>query len=149
MKKKIVVLLLALMILPLMGLAAQDASSFTILSFDIGYAPGYDLDADETLTDSYFALNVRVADPLSVGFAIIGTTPTTLLKVKYDILPKARAVVSFGNGIVGLGFEAVPFIRKTSGLSTEFKLVLDYLWEPKSGLDAGKLYLGLDVGIGI
>jgi hypothetical protein len=146
------------MLLPLSGLFAQAATSQTyqILSFDIGYAPGYDLTAGTGgfVTETYFGFNVRLADPLAIGFATIGgTTGLNLLKVKYDVLPKLRAVVGYGLdtgfGWADFGLEIVPFRNKVSGLSAEFKVVVDSTWLATGSIGDGIIYFGLVVGVGL
>jgi hypothetical protein len=151
--KKIMIVLAVLMLLPLSGLFAQAAAaaqpqSYTILSFDVGYLPGYDLGTNNYVTHSYFGFNVRLANPLTVGAAVIGANQ--FLKVKYDVLPALRAVVGYGAGNrADLGVEIIPFRNKVSGLAAEFKINLEYLWDTTNPIDEGILYFGLAVGVGI
>jgi hypothetical protein len=167
MKKKILALLVALMFLPLAGLAAQDTgNSYSILSFDIGYAPLFDfgngVGANNYRTPATFGFNIRVADAFSVGFVTYqqGTVINmSLLKLRYDIIPQARVAFSYGydsagtaGNVVGFGFEGIPFQRKTGSLATEFKLGIDYLWVPSvaaKDISHGKLVFTLGVGVGI
>jgi hypothetical protein len=157
------------MLLPLAGLAAQEEeSSFSILSFDIGYAPLFDFGGaagNEYFTPMVFGFNIRVAGPLSIGFVSYrqgDTTPTVnlnLVKIKYNIIPQARAVVSFGydsvgavGNVTGVGIEGVPFQKKIGILVTEFKLGIDYFWVPAQAtkdFDNGKLTFTLALGVGI
>jgi hypothetical protein len=173
MKKKILVLFLALMLLPLAGLAAQAGgnNSYDIMSFEIGYAPLYDFTslgiASPYFSPLVFGFNIRIADPLSIGFVTYqqtGTSPDivnlTMLRIKYDIVPQARVALSYGydaevagpGNAVGFGIEGIPFQRKVGSLSTEFKLAIDYFWLPTvatKDLDNGKLVFTLAMGVGI
>jgi hypothetical protein len=164
MKKKIAVVL-AILILPVAGLVAQESGSYSILSFDIGYAPLYDFGASGSdpayQTPAAFGLNIRITDQLSAGFFTYqtgssGSGGTSLLKIKYDIIPQARASLSFGydsaasgSEVIGLGVEGIPFQRKTGSLATDFKLGIDYLWTPSADIGDGKLVFTLAVGVGI
>jgi hypothetical protein len=150
--KKIFIVLAVLMLLPLSGLFAQaaNAQSYQILSFDIGYAPNYKIDTRAYATTTYFGLNVRLAESFTVGYAAIGAG-NNFLKLKYDVLPQLRAVVGVGGlaASADLGVEIVPFRNKVSGLSTEFKINLEYIWATANPIDQGTLYFGLVVGVGI
>jgi hypothetical protein len=166
MRKRIWVVFLVLMLLPLAGLAAQEGNSYGILSFDIGYAPLFDFDdtvgANNYRSPGYFGFNIRVADPVSVGFVTYqqpNAISISLLKIRYDIIPQARVSLSYGydsiataGSVVGFGIEGVPFQRKTGSLATEFKLGIDYLWLPTvatKDIAHGKLIFALAVGVGI
>ncbi|MDR2516953.1 MAG: hypothetical protein LBC88_06175, partial [Spirochaetaceae bacterium] len=134
---------------------------FSIFSFDIGANPVYRLSDDSYQTATSFGLNLKVADPLVVGFTIFDSGSTTLLNLKYEVLNKARVVLSLGNAssggvllgsgsgtVGGLGFEYAPFSRSISGLATEFKMGAQYLF-PASAIDQGSFLfiLGFSVGI--
>jgi hypothetical protein len=153
------------MLLPLAGLAAQEEeSSFSILSFDIGYAPLFDFNStgNEYYTPMVFGLNIRVAGPLSIGFVTYqqgAIVDLLLVKVKYNVIPQARVGVSFGRdrvaavgNVTGLGIEGVPFQKKIGMLATEFKVGIDYFWVPAvaaKDFDNGKLVFTLAVGVGL
>jgi hypothetical protein len=140
---------------------------FRILSFDIGYAPGWVLDQNEDTTPSLFGLNVRITDKLSAGIqtligAIGGTTYTdNFLLFKYSFLPQLRATVGFGAQgdyitstpttflpASSLGIELIPVSRSIGGLAvTEFKVAFKYD-SPFEHLDKGKILFALAFGIG-
>ncbi|MCL2293602.1 MAG: hypothetical protein FWC36_01870 [Spirochaetes bacterium] len=151
MKKKLIILFFAAL-LPLSSLAAQQQGAFTLLSFDIGQGIiAYDFSAEENLRHTFFALNVRVADPLIISIAtkkFDGADSGFGLKLKYDVLPFVRAVIGYGWDAHSLiGFEAVPFRRQVGGVFTEFKLVTNYMF-PQESVGDGKFLLGLALGIG-
>ncbi|MDR0474604.1 MAG: hypothetical protein LBH43_13150 [Treponema sp.] len=150
MKKKSIILILAALILPLAGLAAQQPQTYSILSFDIGYGPGYDLKNKEVINLQNFGINVRVAGSLSVGayYGEVSGSAVKMLKIKYEMTPELRFMFGYGSGnLTSLGFEAAPFKRHISGLYSEFKLSPEYSFEP-GNIGEGKLLFGLFVGIG-
>jgi len=168
MKKKHIAIFLAMLILPLISMHAQEGA-FTILSFDIGYGMAYRIDspnANAITGATNFGINMRVASPLiiGVGYEGYGVGNIGMLNIKYDITRMIRAMLSFGVGNVhttantqlfsGLGFEVVPFRRQVSGLFTEFKLITQYTFPPvktaadEGGIDQGHLKLGLAVSVG-
>ncbi|GHU20580.1 hypothetical protein FACS1894163_13610 [Spirochaetia bacterium] len=168
MKTKISALLLGLLLVPLAGLAAQD-NSFSILSFDIGYAPTYILGDVAPGSDKYvnvatFSLNVKVTDPIIVGFGTytLGGGVLTTFNLKYQVVDKVRLGLSIGGmdgeAVSGVGLEFVPFSRKVQNtVATEFKLTAQYLFFPdtsgtgfgtSAGIDKGALFFGLAVGLG-
>jgi hypothetical protein len=171
MKKLLAALLLAagLILVPLSASAQAAGAGFQVLSFDIGYAPSWDLNATSGqasfVSPSYFALNVRVANNLSVGFETLsGGTTTTIdnyLTVKYNFLPALRGTVAFGqtryfaaapataaDPAIGLGFEAIPFSRTVAGsVSTEFKLAFQYIATTADLKNSG-LVFALAFGVG-
>jgi hypothetical protein len=164
-------LLAAGLILVPLSASAQAAAGagFQVLSFDIGYAPSWDLNTTSGqasfVSPTYFALNVRVANNLSVGFETLsGGTTTTLdkyLTVKYNFLPALRGTVAFGqtryfaaapataaDNAIGLGFEAIPFSRTVAGsVSTEFKLAFQYIATTADLKNSG-LVFALAFGVG-
>ena len=155
-KKSTLILLLAVFILlPAFNASAQQ-QSFSIFSFDLGFAPHYNFGNGTFRTDPSFALNVRVANPLTVSFGITGAAAandTTLLRVKYDVLNQIRVLLAIGsrgaNMVTGLGFEYIPFARAQNSFATEFKLGIEYLFRPQIGIDSGDLFFGLILGLGI
>jgi hypothetical protein len=165
MKKLMAALLLAagLILVPLSVSAQAAGAGFQVLSFDIGYAPSWDLDATTNgfISPEYFALNVRVANNLSVGFETLASGANTdrYLTVKYNFLPAVRGTVAFGQTTlfgststaepaIGLGFEAIPFSRTVAGsVSTEFKLVFQYLAATDNIRESG-LVFALAFGVG-
>jgi len=160
-------------VLPLANVSAQQ-DSFSFLSFDIGYGMNFNMASDNIGSLQSFGINFRVADPIIIGGVFRRTSDgtaaaaqhtSTMLRVKYDMMPMLRGVLSFGQHTIGtgasqlytgLGFEAVPFRRQVGGLVTEFKMVTEYLFRPNSGLPAGQqggmengsLIFGLVLGIG-
>jgi hypothetical protein len=163
MNKRFLVLFLGLIVFPFV-LSAQTVDSFQLLSFDIGYAPGWVFDAGEVKNPAAFALNVRMADNFTVGFQSYseGSGVLALLNMKYEFLPgKARGMLAFGkepaasvyvanNAFVGaLGFEYIPFMRNVAGsVTTEFKIGAQYLFE-MSDVSKGAAIFGIMFGIGI
>jgi hypothetical protein len=160
--KKILILLAVLALLPLTQVAAQ-SSGFKVLSFDIGYAPSYNVETGDTDVQSLFGFNVMVGDDLSAGFTIIdggGATGFSLLSLKYQLIDKVKAQVSLGlfdpagtgtgpTAVSGLGLEYAPFTRRYGEyLGTELKLRLEYLFLANA-IDDGLLYFGLAFGVGI
>jgi hypothetical protein len=157
--KKILILLAVLAVLPLTQAAAQ-SDGFKVLSFDIGYAPSYNVDTGATNSQSLFGFNVMVGDDLSAGFTIIdggGANGFSLLSLKYQLIDKVKAQVSMGRQnpagpgpfVSGLGLEYAPFTRRYGEyLGTELKLRLEYLF-PNATIDEGWLFFGLAFGVGI
>ena len=157
--KKAIAFLLVLLI-PVGFAAAQENSGFGIFSFDIGVAPLYRLSDNENDNVTTFGLNLRVAEPLVVGFGLYDGG-LTLLNLKYEVLSSARILVSLGGvsgatsvlsggtgAVGGLGFEYAPFRRKISGLATEFKMGVQYLFLTNS-IDEGSLLFTLGFSVGI
>lgn len=155
-------------ILPLAAISAQE-DSFSLMSFDIGFGMSYNMvGSGDVGSLQTFGINFRVADPLIIGGVFrrvtVGATEhsSNMLRVKYDLMPMVRAMLSFGNHSIaggaaaaytGLGFEIVPFRRQIGGLVTEFKMVTEYLFRPnptalQGGLENGQLVFGIGVGIG-
>lgn len=62
----LLVLVLA-MVLPM----AAAAQGFSIMSFENGYAPGFNLASNNWNIASRFALNIHVSDKVSSGFVFI------------------------------------------------------------------------------
>ncbi|MCL2374772.1 MAG: hypothetical protein FWC65_05985 [Treponema sp.] len=161
MKKLFFALLVAVLLLPVAGLAAQEEEGFSFMSFNMGLGPAFFMDNSDLEVASTFGVDFRVAGPLIIGFAhhnvdTIGGS-ANLLRVKYDVLPQARAVLSFGHGdliagsaapLTGLGFEFIPFRRQVGGLFTEFKLATDYVFEPELGMGDGVILFGLLLSVG-
>ena len=163
MKKRFLVLFLGLIGFPLV-LSAQTAGSFQLLSFDIGYAPGWVFDTSSMKIPPVFALNVRVADNFTVGFQSYsnGSDILPLFNMKYDFLPgKARGTLAFGKEsstgvfldvdkkVAALGFEYIPFTRNVAGgVTTEFKIGVQYLFEIED-VSKGAVIFGIAFGIGI
>jgi hypothetical protein len=161
MKKTIVLAAALVLILVPLSLGAQTAESteFQFLSFDIGYAPGWDFGGDELVTPALFGLNVRVADSFAVGFQTLndGNTTDNYLILKYSFLPQLRAALGFGAQDVNpgpgtpassLGIEIVPFTRSVGGLAaTEFKVAIRYD-SPFDNMVEGKILFTLAFGIG-
>jgi hypothetical protein len=164
-KKSFVITSVLFLALVPLSLGAQSAANaeFRILSFDIGYAPGWDLEAREQTTPSVFGLNIRLADNFSAGFKTFkeGGAIDNFLVLKYNFLPRLRAVVGFGaediNGVLtpagpipasSIGVEAIPFSRSVGGLAvTEFKLAIEYD-APFQDVTEGRILFALAFGIG-
>jgi hypothetical protein len=155
-KKLIIGAALVLILVPL-SLGAQTNAEFQYLSFDIGYAPGWDLDSSATnpVTPSLFGLNVRVTDKLSAGLQMLtysSTSTDSFLLLKYSVLPQVRAMLGFGSdgtdSLSSIGFEIIPFSRSVGGLAaTEFKVAVKYD-APFEDLTTGKILFALAIGIG-
>ena len=155
MSKKIIVAAV-LVLLPLLAGAQTAASTeFQYLAFDIGYAPGWDLNNNNYQTPALFGLNIRVADKLSAGIQHLtysaGNSDNFLL-LKYSFLPQVRAALGFGtqnptNPASSIGFEVIPFGRSTEGAATEMKVAVKYD-APFSDLTQGKIFFALAVGVG-
>jgi hypothetical protein len=152
---------LALMLVPLsLGAQTAAAAEFQYLSFDIGYAPGWDFGGNggngERITPSLFGFNIRLTDKLSAGIQILddGTDTDKFLMLKYSFLPKVRATAGFGTqgatpvAASSLGFEIIPFTRSVGGFaSTEFKVAVKYDAQ-FANRTAGKILFALAFGIG-
>jgi hypothetical protein len=159
MKKKTALAAVLVLILVPLSLGAQTAGNteFQFLSFDIGYAPGWDLANPGAVTPALFGLNVRIASNLTVGIQHLnGGTPATLdtfLLLKYSFLPQLRAVVGIGAqgtpaAASSLGIEYVPFRRSIGNLAaTEFKVAVQYD-SPFARMVEGKILFALAVGVG-
>jgi hypothetical protein len=133
MKKFIFVLVIALALCA--GAFAQTGDGFTLFSFDLGVAANATIDGGTLVIDNFFALNFKLADPLTVSFfRTSGTLPGTALLVKVGFLPQIKAVLGYGTGFTFanipdavIGFEYTPFSQSTNGLATEFKLGVKYV----------------------
>jgi hypothetical protein len=161
MSKRFLVLFLGLLAAPL-ALVAQTAGSFQLVSFDIGYAPGWKFEDSSAVSPQMFTLNVRVSDNFTVGFQTYsdGSNALPLFNMKYDFLPgKARGTLAFGadggvfltasNPVAALGFEYIPFTRNVAGsVTTEFKIGVQYLFETED-VSKGAAVFGIAFGIGI
>lgn len=152
----LLVLFLAL-VLPI-TVAAQ---GFSIMSFENGYAPGFNLGNNNWNIASRFALNIHVSDKVSSGFLFIDGDGTTipdyrLLRLNYKLLDRTSLGLSLGSTgasmVTGLGFDFIAFQRRfQDALTTDFKMQIDYLFQPAAadGLTSGVLSMGLAFSIGI
>jgi hypothetical protein len=154
----------------LKGAAAAD--TFSILSFDNGYAPGYNLATGNLAVASRFALNVQIAEPLMASFVFIDGDNTILpdyrmLRLGYQLIDRLRLCVALGSVtgastapalaigtfVSGIGFDTVAFRRKfQEALATEFKVQVEYLFAPTvpaASMTGGILFLGLAFSIGM
>ncbi len=159
--KNIGLSLAALVLLLAMPIGAAAADTFSILSFDNGYAPAYNLQTGNWNVASEFSLNVQVADPLSASFVLINGDGTIvpnykLLRLNYQILDRARLGAMIGssgtNLVSGLGFDVVAFRKKfQDAIASEFKLQINYLFQPAvaPGISGGLLFFGLAFSIGV
>jgi hypothetical protein len=157
-KKLCIIAALALALVPL-SLGAQTAAAenqeFRYLSFDIGYALGWDLDNNARVSPSLFGLNVRLTDKLSTGIQTLteGANTDKFLLLKYSVLPQVRLTAGFGQNAANdpassLGFEIIPFSRSVGGVAaTEFKLAVKYD-APFNALTDGRILFALGFGIG-
>jgi hypothetical protein len=132
MKKTFLVLVIALTLCA--GAFAQTGDGFTLFSFDLGVTANATIDGGTMVIDNFFALNFKLAEPLTVSFYRASTTTAgTAILVKVGILPQVQAVVGYGTGFVTanpvsvIGFDYAPFSQKTAGLATEFKLGVKYV----------------------
>lgn len=154
----LLVLFLAL-VLPM----AAMAQGFSIMSFENGYAPGFNLTStvNNWNVASRFALNIHVSDRVSSGFVFIDGDGTIipdyrLLRLNYKLLDRASLGLSLGSTgttmVTGLGFDIIAFQRRfQDALTTDFKMQIDYLFQPTvaNGLTSGVLSMGLAFSIGI
>jgi hypothetical protein len=157
--KKIIVLAAALVLtlVPLsLGAQTTGTSEFQFLSFDIGYASGWQFTAGggAFVTPALFGLNVRVANSFAVGFQTLndGATIDNYLILKYNFMPQIRAALGFGaqdgDPASSLGIEIIPFTRSVGSIAaTEFKLVVRYD-SPFDNMTNGKILFALAFGIG-
>jgi hypothetical protein len=174
--KKIVILLMALALLPLANIAAQSRFGYNVFSFDIGYAPTYNLDSGAATNGNLFSLNVLVGDAFAVSFTNVGVgvgpdgntaSGTNLFSLKYPLLEKIRPVVSIGSttdgtnsaAVAGLGVEFAPFTRRFGdALATDLKLLVEYVFVAETsaaltinsaGPQYGTFIFGISFGVGI
>ena len=148
MKKLAIIFFIAMLCIPFANLTAQQANT-SFLSFDLGYAPSYNFQTNAIGTVQMFGVNVRVANPMTVGFYTnSGDLSGGMLKIKYDVRPQLRAVFGYGTSQrVGLGFEFIPYTRTVSGISTEFKLATEYTFTSNQ-FQNGTIIFPLLIGIG-
>jgi|GEM_PF-3374334 len=157
MRKKIALLVAAVVLLMPLAVSAQEG--FTFMSFDIGGGVAIDMNAasgdDMLLGLNSFGINFRLAAPLILGVSWNNYGGDgdflTMFNIRYDITSFARATLGFGMGdtfYTGLGVEAVPFRRHAGGLFSELKLALGYYFNPTGGIQDGLLFLGLALGVG-
>ncbi|MDR1024838.1 MAG: hypothetical protein LBL56_03865 [Treponema sp.] len=156
-KKFIAAAALVLILVPLSA-GAQTAANmgFQALSFDVGYAPGWDLNNNDLVTPALFGFNVWVADGFSAGFQQMvtgGAIHSSFLMLKGNLLPGIRATLGFGsiNGIAGgassFGFEVIPFSRSGGMATSEFKIAVKYD-SPFADITNGRVYFALAFGVG-
>jgi hypothetical protein len=156
--KKIIVLaaVLVLTLVPLsLGAQTTGTSEFQFLSFDIGYAMGWDFSVPGRVTPSLFGLNVRVANNFAVGFQTLteGGNSDNYLILKYNFMPQVRAALGFGAqaGPIpasSLGIEIIPFTRSVGSIAaTEFKVAVRYD-SPFADMTNGEILFALAFGIG-
>ncbi len=157
------------------GLAVQRAAAadvFSVLSFDNGYAPAFNLTTGNVAVASRFAVNVQLSEAMSAGFVFLDGDNTVVpdyrfLRLNYGLLDRVRLNVSLGTvtgastapavavGSLtsGIGFDVVVFKRKFQDvLASEFKVQADYIFTPAvagTGVLGGILFVGFAVGIGI
>jgi hypothetical protein len=157
MKKKLITAAALVLILVPLSLGAQTAANtgFRALSFDIGYAPGWNLNTNTLVTPSFFGFNVWVADNFSVGLQQLadGTViDSSFLMLKYNFLPGIRATLGFGmqkaKAASSFGFEVIPFSRTMGDMATaEFKMAVKYD-SPFDDIINGRIVFALAAGIG-
>lgn len=163
---------LAVLLICLALVPAAAADTFSILSFDNGYAPGFNLSSGNLAVASRFALNLQITDPLSAGFVFIDGDNTVIpdyrmLRLAYQFMDRIRLNVALGSvtgastapavavGTLasGIGFDMIAFRRKfQETMGTEFKIQIDYLFTPtvaNAGLTGGILFFGMAFAIGI
>jgi hypothetical protein len=158
MKRKTLLLAVALAILPVVGVAAQE-----ILSFDIGYSSFYQVGGsqDSLVFQPNFSFNVALTENLTASFkATTGTgsaaSPTFFfLVLRYQVFDNLRVIAQVGSidtgtseAAVGLGFDYTPFSRKIESLVTAFRVNVEYL-ATTSALNEGYLNFGLAVSVGL
>jgi hypothetical protein len=141
---------------------AQQTGTFQLISFDMGYAPGWQIEQNDSVFPQLFALNIRVADGFTAGFQSYSEEGNTanLFNMKYDFIPgKVRGILAVGSDkslffspattIAGLGFEYVPFSRNVAGsVTTEFKIGVQYLFA-KDDVANGTVAFNIAFGIGV
>lgn len=154
-------LAICLFLMVALPVAAFGADTFSILSFDNGYTPGYNIGTGNWSVASRFGMNVQITDTLLAGFVFLDgdgviVPDYRLLRLGYQFMDKTRLSLSLGSTgavlVSGLGFDVVAFRRKfQDALATEFKVQVDYLFQPTvaDGLTSGVLCVGLAFGIGI
>jgi len=165
-------ILLACVALLVGALPAAASDTFSILSFDNGYAPAFNLSSGNLAVASRFALNLQITDPLSAGFVFLDGDNTVLpdyrmLRLSYQFMERIRLnialgtvtvastapAVAVGSLVSGIGFDMIAFKRKFQDtLATEFKIQIDYIVTPTvaaAGLTGGNLFFGLAFSVGI
>jgi hypothetical protein len=159
MKRETLLLAVALAMLPVVGVAAQE-----ILSFDIGYSSYYQVGGtqESLVFQPNFSFNVGLTENLTASFKTIGTgaastdNPTFFfLGLKYQVVDKLRVITQVGAintgsaaAAVGLGFDYTPFSRKIGSLVTAFTVNVEYL-ATADALGEGYLNFGLAVSVGL
>jgi hypothetical protein len=147
----------------------QTNTGFSVIAFDIGYAPAYSFAPSPIggiKTVPTFALNLKITDPLVVGFStvIVDSESIGTLNLKYSFMPKIRLTAGFGKAsgaalsfdrdsmIIAFGFEMIPFSRNVQSVATDFKLNIQYLFQPAltiADFSHGLLLFGLNIGLGV
>jgi hypothetical protein len=169
-RKKILPVAILLSAIALRGVAAAD--TFSILSFDNGYAPGFNLTTGNLAVASRFSLNIQLADPIMASFVFLDGDNTVIadyrmLRLGYQVLDRVRLnvalgtvtgastapAVAVGSLASGIGFDVIAFRRKFQDvLASEFKVQIDYIFTPTvaaAGMTGGILFLGFAFAIGI
>jgi hypothetical protein len=126
MMKKCLVLFAVLLVLPLAGLNAQQAGSYTVFQTELGVSI---LPVTGGSPTGYIGFNYRLGPNFSVGIVSFNSFSlnTSFAALKYDVVPQLRLVGGVGIGGIGLlGFELIP-LRQTlgSGGTLELKLLFD------------------------
>jgi hypothetical protein len=125
MMRKCIVLFAILLLLPIIGLSAQQTGSYTIFQTEVGMSMQ---PVTGAAPSGYLGLNYRFSPGFSVG--VISFNSYALIAgyvaLKYDVIPQLRFVGGIGwDGDALLGFELIP-IRQALGSGTlEFKLLFD------------------------
>jgi hypothetical protein len=138
--------------------AAKASSDVPLISIENGYAAGYNLTSNDFGTSFDLSLGFGVTDKLQLYFTNLAGDGGTifpayrLFGVSYALLPKLGLITSLGKtgttNVVGLGVYSMLFSREVGGLSTFFKLKLDYIM-PMSDFSGGLVRIDMLAGIGI
>jgi hypothetical protein len=162
--KKLLLVAVAVIFLTLpAAVNAQQTGTFQLISFEIGYAPGWQIEQNANMFPQLFALNIRVADGFTAGFQSYaeGSNKANLFNMKYDFIPgRVRGILAIGSDtqlffspdnstIAGLGFEYAPFSRNIAGsVTTELKIGVQYLFT-KDNVANGTIAFNIAFGIGV
>ncbi len=162
MKKTGIVIMVSLLLFAAnIGLFANETDN-QVLGIEVGMVAGYRLSDNAIVSGQNFSLNITVSEKVQVGFnslSIAGATPVVtndyaFLKISYFMSPKLGLNILAGtdgtNPATGAGiFYNILEDKDAEGISTAFKLRIDYVFDSVAGPAAGSVALGLSASFGL
>jgi hypothetical protein len=138
--------------------AAKPSTGTPLISIENGYAAGFNMSSSDFGTSFDLSLGFGVTDQLQLYFTNLAGDGGTvfpayrLFGASYALLPKLGLMTSLGKtgttNVVGIGAYSLLFEREIGGLSTFFKLKLDYIM-PLSDFAGGLVRIDMLAGLGL